>query len=105
MVSDRWCGRLGVCACGSASGSARLRMQPHAHLLSPCAVALPAVTIHTTVRLAQPVFRRLGRFTRFGPSVAGLAVVPLLPLLWDRPVELALHWAATQARKFVAGSQ
>ena len=65
-------------------------------------MALPAATIHTTVRLSRPIFMKLGRFTRFGPSMAGLAVVPLLPFIWDKPVEKAIKWAFTEGRK-VAG--
>ena len=66
-------------------------------------MALPAATIHTTVRLARPVFMKLGRFTRFGPSIAGLAVVPLLPFIWDKPVEHAIQWSFTRGRRFLKG--
>jgi fission process protein 1 len=56
-------------------------------------MGLPALTINTTVRVAKPVFARVGRFTRFGPTLAGLAVVPLLPFMFDKPVEHGLRWA------------
>eukprot|EP01034_Spumella_vulgaris_P040938 gene40938-50651_t len=39
------------------------------------------------VDVVKRITRKIGRFTRWGPSVAGLAIVPLLPLYLDHPVE------------------
>jgi fission process protein 1 len=50
-------------------------------------MALPAFTIHSTVHLFKHVFHKVGRFQKWGPTVAGLAVVPALPYLFDHPVE------------------
>eukprot|EP00808_Paulinella_micropora_P009202 g5178.t1 len=49
-------------------------------------MALPAVIIHTQVHAFQKVFKRVGRFQRFGPSAAGLLLIPALPFVLDRPV-------------------
>ncbi len=35
----------------------------------------------------------MNRFKRFGPSIAGLSIVPLLPMYLDEPVEHAIEWA------------
>eukprot|EP00808_Paulinella_micropora_P026228 g67595.t1 len=49
-------------------------------------MALPTLIIHTQVHVFQKVFKRVGRFQRFGPSAAGLALIPALPFVLDRPV-------------------
>ena len=54
---------------------------------------LPAFTIHSIVRATTPLFARLGRGTRYGPSIAGLCAVPFLPVMFDKPVEHGLRWA------------
>mmetsp|Transcript_11194 Transcript_11194/g.30279 ORF Transcript_11194/g.30279 Transcript_11194/m.30279 type:complete len:248 (+) Transcript_11194:88-831(+) len=56
-------------------------------------LALPAVIIHQTVHAAQGVAKRAGRFTKWGPTLAGLALIPMLPTLLDEPVEHGLEWA------------
>jgi fission process protein 1 len=38
-------------------------------------MALPAFAIHSTVHVTQKLCNRFGRFQRWGPSVAGLALV------------------------------
>lgn len=64
---------------------------------SVASMALPAFTIHTTVKLCTPVLRN--RFAasaplvaRFGPSFCGLCMVPFLPFMFDHSVEGALAW-------------
>lgn len=51
--------------------------------------ALPAFTIHTAVAQAKKVFKNNQnvRVRTWGPTVTGLAIVPLLPYLFDHPVE------------------
>jgi fission process protein 1 len=50
----------------------------------------PAMIIHTVVHQSDKhVFPRLGRFTKWGPTSMGLAVVPFLPFICDEPVERA----------------
>eukprot|EP01039_Chlorochromonas_danica_P004718 gene4718-5166_t len=55
-------------------------------------LAIPAFLIHSTVSVAKRVFHRINRFQRWGPSVAGLAFIPLLPLYLDHPVEHGIEW-------------
>lgn len=54
-------------------------------------LAIPAFLIHGTVSAARKVCARIGRFQKWGPSVAGLAFIPLLPLYLDHPVEAAIE--------------
>lgn len=51
-------------------------------------MALPAVTIHQSVRLAGRQFAKSANPTlkRWGPTSVGLAIVPFLPYLFDEPV-------------------
>lgn len=58
---------------------------------SIASMALPAFTIHTIVHESKKVFKRMGRFQKWGPSVLGLSVVPFLPL-YDHPVEHACDY-------------
>lgn len=48
---------------------------------------LPALFIHKQVALSGILFRRIGRFQRWGPTVSGLMFIPLLPYIFDHPVE------------------
>eukprot|EP00455_Lapot_gusevi_P034130 TRINITY_DN3755_c0_g2_i1.p1 TRINITY_DN3755_c0_g2~~TRINITY_DN3755_c0_g2_i1.p1 ORF type:complete len:253 (-),score=61.89 TRINITY_DN3755_c0_g2_i1:148-906(-) len=59
-------------------------------------MAFPAALIHTQVRVAKKVFNRMGRFQRWGPSAAGLALIPFLPLALDKPVEHAVEWLSNR---------
>jgi len=58
---------------------------------SAASMILPALTIHTTVHTFGKVFQRVGRWQRWGPTFAGLAVVPFLPFMFDHPVEWVLE--------------
>ena len=51
--------------------------------------ALPAFTIHTAVAQSRKVFRNAinPKVKTWGPTVTGLAIVPVLPYLFDHPVE------------------
>ncbi len=71
-------------------------------------MALPAFTIHSIVRYSAPLFSRIKgqsktavRLRGSGPTIAGLAFVPLLPFLFDHPVEYVVDhvfdWAEAQA--------
>ena len=53
--------------------------------------ALPALTIHTVVKQSARLFKNSlnPRTKAWGPTVTGLAVVPVLPYLFDAPVEHA----------------
>jgi fission process protein 1 len=50
-------------------------------------LALPAVIIHTQVHVAARIFKSIGKFTKYGPTLAGLALIPALPYICDHPVE------------------
>jgi len=54
-------------------------------------MALPAFTIHTIVAQSSRAFRKTvnPRVKAWGPTLTGLAAVPLLPYLFDAPVEKA----------------
>jgi hypothetical protein len=51
--------------------------------------ALPAFTIHTAVKQAKKAFTNVQnpRVKTWGPTMTGLAIVPVLPYLFDHPVE------------------
>eukprot|EP01134_Creolimax_fragrantissima_P003823 CFRG3823T1 len=56
-------------------------------------LALPAVIIHTQVNYATKLFttvKSLMPYQRYGPTLAGLALIPFLPTLCDYPVEVAV---------------
>jgi len=59
---------------------------------SLASMAFPAFLIHTQVRVFKNLFTRVGRFQRWGPTVAGLGLVPLLPYILDKPIEHGLQW-------------
>lgn len=70
------------------------RAAAHATLFQLSAsLVLPAVMIHQTVHVAGTMFKRAGRFTKWGPTVTGLALIPFLPTLLDEPCEHAIDWA------------
>jgi len=50
-------------------------------------LALPMVIIHQAVHGAQYVTKRLGRFTKWGPTLVGLSLIPALPYAVDEPCE------------------
>ena len=52
--------------------------------------ALPAFIIHTGVHQAQVAFKKMGRYTKWGPTVVGLAMIPFLPPLVDYPAEVII---------------
>jgi fission process protein 1 len=51
--------------------------------------ALPALTIHTVVSQSKRFFIKTAnpKIKAWGPTTTGLAVVPVLPYLFDHPVE------------------
>ena len=64
--------------------------------------ALPAFTIHTAVRQAKKAFANVQnpRVRTWAPTVTGLSIVPVLPYLFDKPVEhatdVAFEWIEKQ---------
>ncbi|KAJ6539063.1 mitochondrial 18 KDa protein-domain-containing protein [Mycena capillaripes] len=76
---------------------------------SLASMALPALTIHTAVKQAKKAFDKAKnpRLRTWGPTVTGLAIVPVLPYLFDHPVEhvtdrvfswIKVKWAEQQSK-------
>ena len=59
-------------------------------------LALPMVIIHQAVHAAQYATKKMGRFTKWGPTIAGLALIPALPYVVDEPCEHAIDYAFDQ---------
>lgn len=61
---------------------------------SVASMGLPAFTIHSVVRYSGRAMKGLKNKTlrTWGPIGLGLAVVPLLPTMFDEPVENAVEW-------------
>ncbi|ROT42899.1 hypothetical protein SODALDRAFT_327059 [Sodiomyces alkalinus F11] len=57
-------------------------------------MGLPAFTIHSTVKYSGKAMKNVknARLRAWGPIGLGLAVVPVLPFLFDQPVEDAVEW-------------
>ena len=68
--------------------------------------ALPAFTIHTAVKQAKKALANAQspRVRTWGPTATGLAIVPILPYLFDKPVEHATDFAFDWIEKQVARS-
>ncbi|QRV87601.1 hypothetical protein RhiJN_15619 [Ceratobasidium sp. AG-Ba] len=72
---------------------------------SIASMALPALTIHTIVKQSARAFVNVKniRVKAWGPTLTGLAVVPLLPYMFDHPVEhateSAFNWVKEQMIK------
>ncbi|KIK92359.1 hypothetical protein PAXRUDRAFT_578858 [Paxillus rubicundulus Ve08.2h10] len=71
---------------------------------SVASMALPAFTIHTIVSRSKPFFTsrfESRRIRTWGPTLSGLAIVPVLPYLFDEPVEKVVdglwQWAERRA--------
>lgn len=54
-------------------------------------IAVPTLVIHSAVDITRKVLAKVGRFQKWGPTVAGLAAVPLLPMFLDHPIEHAME--------------
>ncbi|CAN3364877.1 hypothetical protein DICA3_E19944 [Diutina catenulata] len=65
-------------------------------------MALPAFTIHSTVRYSSVLFKNASnpKIKTWGPVALGLAVVPALPYIFDEPVEHVVDWAFDELEKF-----
>jgi fission process protein 1 len=55
-------------------------------------LVLPAVVIHQTVHVAKNYFTKIGKFTKWGPSLVGLSLIPFLPVCLDEPVERIVEY-------------
>lgn len=61
---------------------------------SLASMGLPAFTIHSVVRYSTTAVKNVKnkQLRTYGPIGLGLAVVPFLPTLFDKPVETAVEW-------------
>ncbi|KAK8106041.1 hypothetical protein PG999_009400 [Apiospora kogelbergensis] len=61
---------------------------------SLASMGLPAFTIHSVVRYSGRAMKNVknAKLRTYGPIGLGLAVVPALPSLFDKPVEEAVEW-------------
>ncbi|GMG28808.1 unnamed protein product [Ambrosiozyma monospora] len=69
---------------------------------SIASMGLPAFTIHSAVRYSSVFFKRSSNqlLKSYGPVAVGLAVVPLLPYLFDEPVERAVDYIFDRGYSF-----
>lgn len=73
--------------------------------------ALPAFTIHTAVKQAKKALANAQnpRIRVWGPTATGLAIVPALPYIFDKPVEHAtdiiFEWIEKQIARSGAASE
>lgn len=65
-------------------------------------MALPAFTVHSTVRYSALAFKHVKntKIRTWGPVGLGLAVVPALPTLFDEPLEHAVDWVFDRGAEF-----
>ena len=67
------------------------------------------MTIHTAVKQSKRLFVNTvnPRVKAWGPTVTGLAIVPILPYLYDKPVEhatdIAFEWIEKQLARSTQG--
>ncbi|ORX63133.1 hypothetical protein DM01DRAFT_1278165 [Hesseltinella vesiculosa] len=56
---------------------------------SIASMLLPALTVHTTVKYTSKAFKDVKnvKIRTWGPTMLGLAVIPVLPYLFDEPME------------------
>ncbi|EMG48548.1 hypothetical protein SBY92_003870 [Candida maltosa Xu316] len=61
---------------------------------SIASMGLPAFTIHSAVRYSSYFFKnsKIPAFKTYGPVAVGLGIVPVLPYIFDEPVEHVVDW-------------
>ncbi|KAF4589199.1 Mitochondrial 18kDa protein [Ophiocordyceps camponoti-floridani] len=74
---------------------------------SIASMGLPALTIHSVVRYSGTAMKgfKNARIRTWTPIGLGLAVVPFLPRLFDKPVEQAVEWTFHTAFETLGGKQ
>ncbi|MCJ1455794.1 hypothetical protein MMC28_006150 [Mycoblastus sanguinarius] len=72
---------------------------------SLASMGLPAFTIHSIVRYSGRTLKNAKNTTvrTYGPIGLGLAAVPFLPFLFDKPVEEAVEWTFHKAFETFGG--
>ena len=71
---------------------------------SIASMALPAFTIHSTVRYSSYLFKNASApvLRTYGPVALGLAVVPLLPYIFDEPCEKIIDYVFDKGDEYFA---
>jgi len=63
---------------------------------SIASMLLPMAIIHTQVKVFSKIFARLPELRppvrKWGPTLSGLAIIPFLPFMLDKPVEMGLEF-------------
>ncbi|KAL8698376.1 MAG: hypothetical protein Q9201_006611 [Fulgogasparrea decipioides] len=85
----------------------RTVMAQRAVFQSIASMGLPAFTIHSIVRYSGRALKtaKNTRIRTYGPIGLGLAAVPLLPYMFDRPVETAVEWTFHKAFEKIGGPE
>ncbi len=85
----------------------RTVMAQRAIFQSIASMGLPALTIHSIVRYSGRALKNSKnvRIRTYGPIGLGLAAVPALPYLFDKPVEEAVEWVFHKGFELVGGRQ
>ncbi|KAI4169862.1 MAG: hypothetical protein LQ343_005411 [Gyalolechia ehrenbergii] len=80
-------------------------MAQRAIFQSVASMGLPAFTIHSIVRYSGRALKDVKntRIRSYGPIGLGLACVPLLPYMFDKPVETAVEWTFHKAFEQIGG--
>jgi len=82
-------------------------MAERAVFQSVASMGLPAFTIHSIVRYSGRALKNVKspRLRTWGPIGLGLAAVPALPFLFDKPVEHATEWIFHKGFETIGGPQ
>ncbi|KAF2485168.1 mitochondrial 18 KDa protein-domain-containing protein [Neohortaea acidophila] len=74
---------------------------------SIASMGLPAFTIHSVVRYSGQALKNVKntKIRTWGPIGLGLAAVPALPYMFDKPIEHATEWLFHSAFEAVGGPQ
>ncbi|RCK62958.1 Mitochondrial fission process protein 1 [Candida viswanathii] len=68
---------------------------------SVASMGLPAFTIHSAVRYSSYLFKNssIHALKTYGPVAVGLGIVPVLPYIFDEPVEHVVDWVFDEGAK------
>ncbi|KAK5695755.1 hypothetical protein LTR17_024403 [Elasticomyces elasticus] len=82
-------------------------MAERAVFQSVASMGLPAFTIHSIVRYSGRALKNAKntRIRTWGPIGLGLAAVPALPFMFDKPVEVATEWLFHKGFELVGGPE
>ncbi|OKL62505.1 hypothetical protein UA08_02760 [Talaromyces atroroseus] len=85
----------------------RMVMVKRAVFQSIASMGLPAFTIHSVVRYSGRAFKnsKSSLLRTWAPIGLGLSVVPMLPSLFDEPVEHAVDWSFETLCRYIGGEQ